>query len=468
MKTAQPSKIRDNRKPWVFNTIEKIHRLVAHTKPHEKKKKEHVMGLLREVELSIVDVEKQYVLFFEHALKEKLRKLFPRYKFLKRHPCIIEFTSTIKLLVDGEEAFGRFIENIEHARKKITIQMFIWKNDHIGKKIGKKLLEAANRGVHVTIYKDALGSIFEIGCPGGRGFLASKLSFLWTFLSKMLLLFYSESSHAKAPDFTISDKLLAHKNVHVVKDSFLKDHSKYFIIDDEILMTGGMNIGDEYYKHFPGKRARHDFMVEMKSQIVVEKFLRRLRGSRFDDFDYGSSVEFALNLHHEKGQQFEIAPKFDELLDLARSEIILEMAYFGDPGVTKKLIEVANRGVSVKVIIPKKSNLQDDLNKKIASVLLKETHNKIQVYLYPKPLHSKVVIVDHQYTFLGSANLNVGALRSLKETNILINDAHCQFTHDLQNTLVADLRESKRVRSADSLRYNPIVAFVEDIIGRLS
>ncbi len=452
-----------NSRKNVFNSIEKIKQLLSRRRLLKKK----VGSLMNDVSSHIHKLEGRYLVLFEKGLLHRLKKLFPKNVLFSHHHTVIDFTKTIKLLVDGKEGFARVIRNIEEAKHNIVIQMFIWKNDGIGLKIGQKLLEAAERGVSITIYKDGLGSIFEIGGPGGRGFFKSKINFLWAFISRTILWIYGEPAPDKAPNFSVSDKLLAHKNVRVFKDRFLNDHSKYFLFDDEILILGGMNIGDEYCKVADGKQPRHDYMVEMKSKTVVHKFLHRLKGSFVDDFDHGSSVEFAYNIKVRDSKQFEIIIKFVEFLRLAKKEVIIEMAYLGDPTVTKAIIEAANRGVDVSLIIPQKSNLQDSLNKFVTRKILRNTSGKVSVYLYPKPLHAKALIIDGYLSFLGSTNLNIGALRTLKETNVIVNDADCQFTKRFRETLVHDISISKKVKYERQLGYKSLVAWAEMAIARL-
>ncbi len=159
----------------VFNSIEKIKELLSHRRVFKKK----VGFLMNDVSKHIYKLEGRYLVLFEKGLLHRLKKIFPRHFLFSHHPIVIEFTKTMNLLVDGKEGFGKIIQNIEEAKHSILIQMFIWKNDEIGIKIGRKLLEAAERGVSITIYKDCLGSIFEIGAPGGRGFFKARLNFLW-------------------------------------------------------------------------------------------------------------------------------------------------------------------------------------------------------------------------------------------------------------------------------------------------
>jgi hypothetical protein len=46
------------------------------------------------------------------------------------------------LLVDGKEAFPEILKCIGNAKKSITINMFIWRDDNIGNAIAKAILDA--------------------------------------------------------------------------------------------------------------------------------------------------------------------------------------------------------------------------------------------------------------------------------------------------------------------------------------
>jgi cardiolipin synthase len=65
------------------------------------------------------------------------------------------------LLVNSREAFSLIINRIQNAKEEIIISMFIWRDDLIGNKIAEELINAAERGVRVSITKDKVGSIFE-------------------------------------------------------------------------------------------------------------------------------------------------------------------------------------------------------------------------------------------------------------------------------------------------------------------
>ncbi|MBW1608765.1 MAG: hypothetical protein JRJ74_11790, partial [Deltaproteobacteria bacterium] len=134
----------------------------------------------------------------------------------------------LKLLVDGKAAFDEILRAIDAAQSSIHVQTYIWKDDHIGRQVVTKLKTAANRGVKVTVRKDALGTAFE--------------------LSDML-------KGRPSPVFTKSG-LKDDKNIDVNVDVFADtDHSKYFIVDHKEVIFGGMNIADEYHMQW------HDYMA---------------------------------------------------------------------------------------------------------------------------------------------------------------------------------------------------------------
>jgi cardiolipin synthase len=127
----------------------------------------------------------------------------------------------LKLLVDGEAAFDEVLRTIDAAQSSVHVQTYIWKDDDIGRQVVTKLKAAANRGVKVTVRKDALGTFFE--------------------LSDIL-------KGRPSPVFTKSG-LKDYENIDVNVDVFADtDHSKYFIVDHKEVIFGGMNIADEYQK----------------------------------------------------------------------------------------------------------------------------------------------------------------------------------------------------------------------------
>ena len=65
------------------------------------------------------------------------------------------------LFIDGKNAFPAILKAIENARFSLYINMFIWRDDAIGNRIGEAVLSAAERGVKVFISVDRYGVVLE-------------------------------------------------------------------------------------------------------------------------------------------------------------------------------------------------------------------------------------------------------------------------------------------------------------------
>lgn len=68
--------------------------------------------------------------------------------------------------------------------------------------------------------------------------------------------------------------------------------------------------------------------------------------------------------------------------------------------ISDAIITKANQGVSIKIILPKKANIQDDLNKSIMQKILDKTQGNVDIYFYPRMIHAKVVHIDGEKTFI--------------------------------------------------------------------
>ena len=55
----------------------------------------------------------------------------------------------ISVLIDGHAAFDRIINCIDAAKYSIVINVFIWRDDPTGNRVGRALLAAADRGVEI-------------------------------------------------------------------------------------------------------------------------------------------------------------------------------------------------------------------------------------------------------------------------------------------------------------------------------
>ncbi len=366
----------------------------------------------------------------------------------------------------GKEAFPRIIEQIEKAEKSIVITMFVWREDKIGNQIAEKLLEAANRGVNIHIIKDKLGMVFELAEENKKSLFHNEFDFILMIKAMFIDRFYpmeGKSKYHKQTKSPIYQQLIHNENIKTDKDNVRNDHSKYYIFDESTLITGGMNIEDKsIYTDVEGKEYI-DFMVELNGRNYVEKFYDKINYVNWQNQEAG--IEFIVNLKNNIKSNFEIKDKILELLSSAQKSVTLLMAYIGEKEVTDKIIEIANKGIEITILLPEKANLQNDLNMKTLKKLMKETDNKINAYLSKKMVHAKMIIIDEKIVTLGSANINKNGMTKLSELNVLLDKSNYRgFDEKLKTSLEENFKDAAKVTNTDTIKYNPIRALIEQII----
>jgi cardiolipin synthase len=315
------------------------------------------------------------------------------------------------LYVDGERAFARLDQLLRSARHTVAVHMFIWVDDATGRQVAERLIEAADRGVRVRVTKDIGGDLFELDHD-----------------------FYTTRSERDG----IWKRFWTHPHI-TVDTTADRNHAKVFVIDDETLLLGGMNIADVYRYHW------HDFLVELRGKRFVHEYLSGQHSSSSSDH-----VRLVMNGPHGR----HIRTVLTRLLQSATREIILEQAYVSDPEVLSLLAAMSHRGVYVRIILPGKSRVFQNANAvSIASLLETANPARIQVFHYPGMLHGKLVLVDRERACIGSANLMTSSLDAMGEVNVLLSGRHTRIMRSIRETVREDLLRSSPVLSPPRLRW---------------
>ena len=371
----------------------------------------------------------------------------------------------ITLYNGGKEAFPRIIERIEKAEKSIVLAMFVWRDDKIGNQIAEKLLEASKRGVTIHIIKDKLGMVFELAEEKKKSLFHNDFDLKLIIKAMFMDMFYpmeGKEKYHKQTKSPIYNQLTNSHNITVDKDNVRNDHSKYYIFDDLTLIMGGMNIEDKsIYRDVEGKEYI-DFMVELNGKKYVEKFYNKINYEKQQKQD---DIEFIVNLKSNLNRNFEIKNKMLELLSSAKRSVTILMAYIGHKDITDKIIEIANKGIDITILLPEKANLQNDLNMKTLKRIMKETNNKVNAYLSRKMVHAKMIIIDDEIITFGSANINKNGMETLSELNILINKSnYIEFDEKLKISLKENFENTIKISDSNMIKYNLVKALIEQII----
>jgi putative cardiolipin synthase len=138
------------------------------------------------------------------------------------HPFYVKDTSgqnQVMSIIDGYAAFQLRLEMIRRAQKNIEVEYFIYNTDMAGKILSRELVEAAKRGVKVRILIDKSKPIFQFTEQFAR-ILAN---------NNIAVRYYNN-----APVLKISSVQF-------------RNHRKLLSVDDAEAITGGRNIGEDYF-----------------------------------------------------------------------------------------------------------------------------------------------------------------------------------------------------------------------------
>ncbi len=323
--------------------------------------------------------------------------------------------SFLTLLIDGEQAFGTIFNSIENAKRNVFIQAFIWRDDATGNRMVKQVIKATASGAFVTIRKDLLGSYFEI-----KDMIKGKPS----------------------PVFANS-VMRGHGAIRIITNLFdSSDHSKYYIVDREKIILGGMNIALEY------RNEMHDYMVMVNDLTVVMAMERKLIG----DGAYMPKTP-GLFLATNNHRKCEIITAYLEMIRNAKERVILQHAYFSDREIISTIIEVARHGIQVDVIIPKSPDVNVYANLISINVLLGSSAAcNINVWLYPGSIHAKVGLADGKVAAVGSANFTHRSMRRNRELTLFVHGSPEEtFISDLSTQMEIDIKSSELVKTPVNL-----------------
>jgi cardiolipin synthase len=324
--------------------------------------------------------------------------------------------SWLELLIDGQEAVEKIHQEIVKAQTTVFIQSFIWKDDDIGRRLVNSLKSLAQNGVQITVSKDALGSFFELG---------------------------DMISGRPSPVYT-AEGLKGIENIEVQTDLFAdNDHSKYVIIDSQVVTFGGMNVADEYHLDW------HDYMVLLRDRDWTDAFEKRVLNAE----PWTEGIPFVVAVNDTRAT--EIRTAYIQMIDNAKKRVIIQHAYFSDDRIIEALQRALKRGVGVDIILPETPDTHGYANMVTMNRLLESTaEGRLRIFLYPRMSHAKAALVDGVIASVGSANLTPRSMITTREVTLFVHGQPEElFIRRLREQLEIDINESKQIDAPFNLGF---------------
>ena len=356
----------------------------------------------------------------------------------------------VELLPEDHTAFGRVQDAIRAAKRSVWAQFYIIQRDATGSIFLDALAECAARGVEVRLLYDALGS---------AGIDTERLRRI----------------RAAGGDVLAFQPIGALGRLWAAQ---LRNHRKVVVVDGERGFTGGMNVGNEYsWRHH--KRTGDTFidsLLELEGPAV-----RDLACSFADDWKVASQSELELPEARQRSSGADsvvaVVPSgplrepngsrlaFIASINSARARCWLTTPYFiPDESTTDALVSAVLRGVDVRVLVPRRSDVRVvQLAARSYYPLLAQTGVRIFEYV-PAMLHAKTLVVDGVRSFVGSANFDVRSFRLNFEIGALVIDR--DFARALERRYERHLEHSAEIL-AKNLEDRPFVRRLLEGTARL-
>ncbi len=294
-----------------------------------------------------------------------------------------------ELHTDSIKAYKKFMECIRDARNSICISTYVFKYDNTTKEIINALIIKAKNGVKVKILIDSLGSLS-----------------LYFFQSKLKKL---KDSGVKIEFFMPIFKMPFRNYIN------LRNHRKIYLFDNKKVLSGGMNLSEEYF----GKdnKKRYEDMLFFIEGSSVKSFFNIFKS----DWFYASKekLKYFNDTEQKTGDTtIQVIPSgpdmpsdalYEALLCAiynAKKRIWIVTPYFiPDISLMQGLIIAKHKGLDIKLITPKKSDHKIvDLTRTSYMKELEEVGIKVDLY-NGAMLHAKAILFDES-VMLGSVNLD--------------------------------------------------------------
>lgn len=355
-------------------------------------------------------------------------------------------TSYPEFYYDGRTWKEELLQLIEESQETILVSTFLGNEHFATHDIWQALKRKAEQGVVVYTILDACSQIQAV--PHTHEYVKSALP----------LLREMEMNVVEYNSFSLS-------NGFFMPALLTRDHRKFFVFDSTIVAFGGMNINHTSL-YYPEGTGHIDLMA-----VVSSSELAHIASCSFvDTYNRYSPKSIAVSsVFQEKPvrtpelsayvfdsyrqENRAVKDLFDAFALVAEKELWMVQAYtFLTPALTKRIKYLADKGVSVNVVLSENGSAEKYRKSALYNVL-PLIDAGATVYLFHSPdqvfLHQKMIIADNRYVSVGSANYNYRSHAINRELNLAYDD---QRIADELTAFISSLLPSSRIISREEAK----------------
>ncbi|MEX2270096.1 MAG: phospholipase D-like domain-containing protein [Vicinamibacterales bacterium] len=313
----------------------------------------------------------------------------------------------VEVLTNGAAFYPAMLDAIRGAGRSVNLECYIFQPGVIATRFMDALAERARHGIAVTVVLDAIGSS---GMSGTEMRMLRKAGVCVEYYQQ--LHWYS----------------LARLNN--------RTHRELLVIDGRLAFTGGAGIADWWSGDDPKHPAWRDTMVKVEGPVVgalqgvfAENWLECcgeiLTGDEFFPALTPAGAILAFVVKSSPADRATVSRvTFQMLIEGARRDVLINTPYFlPDRAMRKCLIDAAQRGVRLSIVVP--GDITDQRWVRLASRrgykdLLAAG---VRIFEYqPAMQHSKMLIVDDAWAVVGTTNVDNRSFEHNDEVNLAIDD----------------------------------------------
>lgn len=345
--------------------------------------------------------------------------------FLQQESIPITTNNRLVLLPSGAEKFKDLFAAVRDARQSVHLEYFNFRNDSIARALFDLLAQKVTEGVEVRALFDAFGN-----ASNNRPLKASHLKAL----------------RAKGIEIYKFDPL----RFPWVNHALARDHRKIVVIDGRIAYTGGMNVADYYINGTPQVGRWRDMHMRIEGEAVGELqkiFLRiwnKTTGQNVHGAQYYPGFKNTLEGFSDLTDDACSTAGHKHLAIVNRephtSPKVIRASFLAAINSANNLIQIVNpyltlnrpiihalkaavaRGVRVEIMVSEASDIP--ITPRVVDYTVRQLQKAgVHVFYYHDGFHhSKIMMIDSLYSFVGSANLNSRSLAWDYECNVMILD----------------------------------------------